>query len=107
MSCPKCGYMVGENVVDLEEEKPVEEEPIDVATAEKWIGVYTKNYNELPSQTYEKSHRTKLEIPGLDEMTLLELAAIFAIRPKFLIRVGATQGQIKWLDKLLRKAHLL
>ena len=69
---------------------------IDVQTAEKWVGIYIRDYGELPTSTFEKSFRRKLSSnPDL----IVELLAILRIRPKFLARVGATQEQIEWLKR--------
>lgn len=65
-------------------------------TVERWVGIYVKEYNELPSETYEKTHRARLS-PHPD--LIIELLAILKIRPKFLPRVGATPEQIGWLKR--------
>lgn len=75
----------------------IREELIPIELAEKWVGIYIKQYGQLPSDDYFKSRRRKLEI--LLESTIYELAAILALRPKFLDRY-ATPGQIEWLKKM-------
>jgi len=98
-------------MVEIDQQEAFEEEPIDNETAEKWVGAYVRDYGELPSESFEKSHHHKLEIPRKEEMMMVELAAILRLRPKFLgywkagsfvSRVGATPGQIEWLRKVLR-----
>ena len=74
----------------------VGETPIDKETAERWVGIYIRDFKRLPSEDFEKSFRRKLSSnPGL----IVELLAILRIRPKFLARVGATREQIEWLKR--------
>jgi hypothetical protein len=83
------------------EEPTIAEEPIDNETAEKIIGSYVESYKRLPTEDYERSCRKRLEIPHQGEMLITELAAIVALRPKFL-KGKLTNGQIEWLKKAVR-----
>ena len=68
---------------------------IDREEAEKWVGVYIKEFKMLPSESLERS----THIPSPPSPSLMfELQAILRIRPRFLERF-ATQEQIEWLSK--------
>jgi len=94
-------------MTEIELQEPtIMEEPIDRETTERIIGIYVRDYGRLPTEDYEKSHRRKLEIPHQRDgstiaMLLQELAAIVALRPKFL-NGRLTLGQIEWLRKVMR-----
>jgi hypothetical protein len=104
-------------VTDIEpQEVVVKEEPIDSETVQRIIGIYVRDYGRLPTEDYERSHRRRLEIPHRRDnstiaMLFQELAAIIALRPKFLgywkgnifvSQVGLTLNQIEWLKKMVR-----
>lgn len=80
----------------MENSRPAVAMPVDIQTAEYWVGIYVKDFGELPSETYEKTHRAKL---SFNPDSITELQAILRIRPKFLVRVGATREQIEWLKR--------
>lgn len=89
-------------MAEIKLEAVVEEEPIDNETAERIVGRYIEDYGELPTKTFEKTHRKPLDLVPLPEnINLIELAAILRIRPKFLDR-ATKPGQIKWLKKKFR-----
>jgi hypothetical protein len=103
-------------MTDIEPQEVVVGEPIDRETLERIVGTYVKDYGRLPTEDYEKSHRRRLEIPHQKNgstiaMLIQELAAILAMRPKFIgywkdttfvSQMGLRPGQVEWLRQMVR-----